>query len=317
MIQAAKKLKAIGRAGVGVDNIDIDEATRKGVIVMNTPDVNTISAAEHSVAMMLALSRNIAIGDSEVKRKVWKRHLLIGSELRGKVLGLVGMGKIGREVMSRCISFGMNILGYDPYVNKEMFKEKEVKIVDLDQLTKMSDFISIHVPLNEDTKDLFDLKRLKKMKKTARIVNVSRGGIINEEDLSKALKDGLINGAAIDVFTKEPIHENNPLIDSPNILLTPHLGASTEEAKEGVSVSICQQMKNYLIDEKLDNAINIPFSDLSSLKDLQPSLDLSETIGRIQSQLNKGVIKKIQVECSGTLRDSKTVALAFLKGFLS
>ncbi len=317
MIQAAKKLKAIGRAGVGVDNIDIDEATRKGVIVMNTPDVNTISAAEHSVAMMLALSRNIAIGDSEVKRKVWKRHLLIGSELRGKVLGLVGMGKIGREVMSRCISFGMNILGYDPYVNKEMFKEKEVKIVDLDQLTKMSDFISIHVPLNEDTKDLFDLKRLKKMKKTARIVNVSRGGIINEEDLSKALKDGLINGAAIDVFTKEPIHENNPLIDSPNILLTPHLGASTEEAKEGVSVSICQQMKNYLIDEKLDNAINMPFSDLSSLKDLQPSLDLSETIGRIQSQLNKGVIKKIQVECSGTLRDSKPVALAFLKGFLS
>ena len=154
MIQAAKKLKAIGRAGVGVDNIDIDEATRKGVIVMNTPDVNTISAAEHSVAMMLALSRNIAIGDSEVKRKVWKRHLLIGSELRGKVLGLVGMGKIGKEVMSRCISFGMNILGYDPYVNEEMFKEKEVKIVDLDQLTKMSDFISIHVPLNADTKDL-------------------------------------------------------------------------------------------------------------------------------------------------------------------
>ena len=133
------------------------------------------------------------------------------------------------------------------------------------------------------------------MKKTSRIVNVSRGGIINEKDLSKALKDGLINGAAIDVFTKEPIDENNPLIDSPNILLTPHLGASTEEAKEGVSVSICQQMKNYLIDEKLDNAINMPFSDLSSLKDLQPSLDLSETIGRIQSQLNKGVIKKFKL----------------------
>ena len=246
MIKAAKKLKAIGRAGVGVDNIDIDEATKRGIIVMNTPDVNTISAAEHSIAMMLALSRNVSIGDSEVKQMKWNRHLLIGSELRAKTLGLVGMGKIGREVMSRCISFGMNVLGYDPFVNKEMFKDGEIEIVDLDRLTEQSDFISIHVPLNSDTTNLFDYKRLKKMKQTARIINVSRGGIINEKDLSRALRDGVISGAAIDVFTKEPIEKSNPLIDSPNILLTPHLGASTEEAKEGVSISICQQLKSYL-----------------------------------------------------------------------
>ena len=200
MIKAAKKLKAIGRAGVGVDNIDIDEATKRGIIVMNTPDVNTISAAEHSIAMMLALSRNVSIGDSEVKQMKWNRHLLIGSELRGKTLGLVGMGKIGREVMSRCISFGMNVLGYDPFVNKEMFKDGEIEIVDLDRLTEQSDFISIHVPLNSDTTNLFDYKRLKKMKQTARIINVSRGGIINEKDLSRALRDGVISGAAIDVF---------------------------------------------------------------------------------------------------------------------
>ena len=317
MIKAAKKLKAIGRAGVGVDNIDIDEATKRGIIVMNTPDVNTISAAEHSIAMMLALSRNVSIGDSEVKQMKWNRHLLIGSELRGKTLGLVGMGKIGREVMSRCISFGMNVLGYDPFVNKEMFKDGEIEIVDLDRLTEQSDFISIHVPLNSDTTNLFDYKRLKKMKQTARIINVSRGGIINEKDLSRALRDGVISGAAIDVFTKEPIEKSNPLIDSPNILLTPHLGASTEEAKEGVSISICQQLKSYLIDEKLENAINIPFGGLSRIKDLELSLKLSETIGRIQSQINKGVIKKVQVECSGTLEDTKPVALAFLKGFLA
>ena len=172
--------------------------------------------------MMLALSRNVSVGDSEVKQMKWNRHLLIGSELRGKTLGLVGMGKIGREVMSRCISFGMNVLGYDPFVNKEMFKDGEIEIVDLDRLTEQSDFISIHVPLNSDTKNLFDYQRLKKMKQTARIINVSRGGIINEKDLSRALRDGVISGAAIDVFTKEPIEKSNPLIDSPNILLTPH-----------------------------------------------------------------------------------------------
>ena len=316
-IYSAKKLRAIGRAGVGVDNIDINSATRNGIVVMNTPDVNTISAAEHTVAMMLALSRNISIGDFQLKQNKWNRHLLIGSELRNKTLGIVGLGKIGREIMVRCLSFGMKIIGYDPFVNQKMFNSEEIEIVELDDLTKNSDFITIHVPLNDDTRDLFNYNRLKAMKKTARIINVSRGGIINESDLAKSLIDKEITGAAIDVYTKEPIEKDNPLIDAPNILLTPHLGASTKEAKEGVSVSICEQLRDYLLEEKLANAINMPISDISIIKEIQSSLDLAETMGRLQDQLNPGSIKKIQVECSGSLEDTKPIALAFLKGLLS
>ena len=316
-IKKSKNLRVIGRAGVGIDNIDLYAATRNGIIVMNTPDVNTISAAEHTIAMILTLSRNISQGDYELKKNEWNRHLLIGTELRNKTLGIIGLGKIGREVMSRSLPFGMKILGYDPFVNQKMFNSDEIRIVDLDEITQQSDFITIHVPLNKETKNLFNEDRLKKMKKTARIINVSRGGIINEEDLAKSLKNNDISGAAIDVFAKEPIDKSNPLLSAPNTLLTPHLGASTEEAKEGVSVSICEQIRDYLLENKLDNAINVPISDLSIIKDIQPSLDLAEMMGRIQDQLNPGPVKKIQIECSGTLKESKPIALSFLKGFLN
>ena len=316
IMKFSKKLRAIGRAGVGIDNIDISTATRMGVVVMNTPDVNTISAAEHTVAMMLGLSRNISKGDFELKQKEWRRHLLIGTELRDKTLGIVGLGKIGREVMTRALPFGMNVLGYDPFVNQEMFNSDEIKIVDLDELTQQSDFITVHVPLNSRTKDLFDKARLKKMKNSSRIINVSRGGIINEDDLANALENNEISGAAIDVFTEEPISESNPLLKAPNTLLTPHLGASTKEAKEGVSLSICEQIRDYLLENKLNNAINMPVSDISVMKEIQSSLDLAEMMGAIQDQLNSGVVKKIQIECSGTIEESKPVSLAFLKGFL-
>jgi len=316
IMKVSKKLRAIGRAGVGIDNIDISAATRMGVVVMNTPDVNTISAAEHTVAMMLALSRNISKGDFELKQKEWNRHLLIGTELRGKTLGIVGLGKIGREVMARALPFRMNVLGYDPFVNQEMFNSDEINIVDLDELTHQSDFITVHVPLNSHTENLFDKARLKNMKKSSRIINVSRGGIINEHDLASALEDNEISGAAIDVFTEEPISESNPLLKAPNTLLTPHLGASTKEAKEGVSISICEQIRDYLLEDKLNNAINMPVSDISIMKEIQSSLDLAEMMGAMQDQLNSGVVKKIQIECSGTIEESKPVSLAFLKGFL-
>ena len=253
MIESSKNLQVIGRAGVGVDNINIPVATRRGIVVMNTPDINTISAAEHTVAMMLTLSRNISVGDSEVKQGEWNRNELIGSELSNKILGIVGMGKIGREVMTRCRSFGMNILGYDPYMNQEAFNSEEVKMVELDELVSSADIISVHVPLTDSTRDLFNYKRLSNMKSTGRIINVARGGIINESDLAKALSKGLIAGAAIDVFTSEPIDKSNPLVNAPNIVLTPHLGASTNEAKEGVSLAICEQVRDYLINEKLNN----------------------------------------------------------------
>ncbi|MBT3479018.1 MAG: phosphoglycerate dehydrogenase [Candidatus Marinimicrobia bacterium] len=316
MIDGAENLQVIGRAGVGVDNIDIPAATRRGVVVMNTPDVNTISAAEHTVAIMLTLSRNISIGDSGMKNGEWNRNALVGTELRHKTLGIVGMGKIGREVMTRCRSFGMKILGFDPYMNQDMFNPEEVTIVDLDELTANSDYITVHVPLTDSTRDLFDYARLSAMKSTARIVNVARGGIINEAGLAKALVDGKIAGAAIDVFTSEPVDDSNPLVNAPNIVLTPHLGASTKEAKEGVSMAVCEQVRDYLLHEKLNNALNMPISDMAKLKEIQINLDLAELMGILQGQLNPGVIKRVQVECSGTMDEAKPAALAFLKGLL-
>ncbi len=317
MIEDSSNLQVIGRAGVGVDNIDIQTATRHGIVVMNTPDINTISAAEHTLAMMLTLSRNIAIGDSEVKQGEWNRNELIGSELSNKILGIVGMGKIGREVMTRCRSFGMTVLGYDPFMNQDMFNPEEVRIVELEELIINSDIISVHVPLTDSTRDLFDYDRLSNMKSTARIINVARGGIINETDLAKALNDGLIAGAAVDVFTSEPLDKLNPLVNAPNIVLTPHLGASTKEAKEGVSLAICEQIRDYLIHGKLNNAINMPIADIAKLKEIEIFLDFADTMGNLQSQLNPGAIKRVQVESSGSIEDSKPLALAFLKGLLS
>ena len=317
MIKDSSNLQVIGRAGVGVDNIDIQTATRHGIVVMNTPDINTISAAEHTLAMMLTLSRNIAIGDSEVKQGEWNRNELIGSELSNKILGIVGMGKIGREVMTRCRSFGMRILGYDPFMNQDMFNPEEVRIVELEELIINSDIISVHVPLTDSTRDLFDYDRLSNMKSTARIINVARGGIINETDLAKALNDGLIAGAAVDVFTSEPLDKSNPLVNAPNIVLTPHLGASTKEAKEGVSLAICEQVRDYLIHGKLNNAINMPIADIAKLKEIEIFLDFADTMGNLQSQLNSGAIKRVQIESSGSIEDSKPLALAFLKGLLS
>ena len=313
----AKNLQVIGRAGVGVDNIDIKAATSKGVLVMNMPDGNTISAAEHTMALISTLSRNIQLGHLGLVNGEWNRHALVGNELRGKTLGVVGLGRIGREVIKRAQGFEMKILGYDPYVNQEMFNSEKVKVIDIDELTIKSDFVSVHVPLTEHTRDLFDAERLATMKSTARIVNVARGGIINETDLANALNNGVIAGAALDVFVSEPLGEGHPLVTAKNILLTPHLGASTHEAKEGVSLGICEQVRDFLKEEKLSNPINMPISDMSKLKALEPFLTMSEKLGIIQSQLTEGPVKSVSVECFGNIEDAKPVALSFLKGLLS
>jgi len=316
-IKKASNLQIIGRAGVGVDNIDIDEATNHGIIVMNMPDGNTISAAEHTMAMISCLSRNIQLGHLGLMSGSWDRDKLIGNELRAKILGVIGLGRIGREVIKRALSYDMKILAYDPYVNQDMFSEDdEIEIVDLDYLTVNSDIVTIHIPLIESTKNLFDTKRLSKMKSTSKIINVARGGIINESDLSEALNKGVIAGAAIDVFENEPLDFNSPLIKSKNILLTPHLGASTFEAKEGVSVGICRQISDFLIEGKLSNPINMPFSDLSKLKVLKPFLDLSLIMGKMQAQLNKSSIQSVVIECFGDIDDTKPIVLSFLIGLI-
>ena len=316
-IEMATKLQVIGRAGVGIDNIDIKAATKHGVVVMNVPDGNSISAAEHTMAMILGLSRNLHLGHSTLGAGSWERANLIGNELKNKVLGVVGLGRIGREVIQRALSFNMKILGFDPYVNQDLFNEDRIKIVDIDELTKNSDIITLHVPLNDSTKDLFDLERISKMKQTAKIINVARGGIINESDLAASLNDGVISGAAIDVFSSEPLNTDNPLCKAKNILLTPHLGASTYEAKEGVSLSICNQVVNFLKDDKLDNAVNVPISDMSILKELQPYLELSELIGHIQSQLIDEPVTKVKIDCYGPMNDIKPISIAIIKGLLS
>jgi len=317
LINDANKLQIIGRAGVGVDNIDINAATANGVIVMNVPDGNTISAAEHTMAMILSLSRNIQLGHLGLMNGEWNRHKLVGSELQNKILGVVGLGKIGREVIKRALSYDMKIISFDPYVTQDQFDSKEVTLVDIEELTVKSDYITIHVPINDSTRNLFDYDRIKKMKKSSRIINVARGGIINEKDLSKALNEENIAGAAIDVFVEEPINNDNPLLKSKNILLTPHLGASTLEAKEGVSISICQQMIDYFIDAKMTNALNIPISDSSLMKKMLPFYNLAEKMGRMAYQLSDSPIKNVEINCFGHAEDSKSICLIFLKGLLS
>ena len=316
-LSITKSLQVIGRAGVGVDNIDIQESTRKGVVVLNTPDSNTISAAEHTMGLILTISRNIHLGHMSLVSNLWDRHKLIGYEIRNKTIGIVGLGKIGKEVISRCLGFDMKVLGYDPFVNQEMFDKEKILITDLNTLVEESDYISIHVPLNKETKNLFNYDLLAKMKKSAFLINVARGGIINEFDLSKALNDGEISGAAIDVFKTEPIEKNNPLLDAKNILLTPHLGASTKEAKEGVSIEICKQVCEYLANDKLLNAVNTPISDLSKLIEIKPFLNLSELIGDFFNQLiSSDSVKNININCQGTAKDTKPILLSFLKGLL-
>ena len=316
-IEDAKKLQIIGRAGVGTDNIDIDAATSRGIVVMNVPDGNTISAAEHTMAMILALSRNISIGHMGLMKGEWNRNALVGNELQRKKLGVVGLGKIGREVIKRALSYDMKILGYDPYVSKDQFDENEVTVVDLDTLTKESDYITLHLPINDSTRNLFDYNRLLMMKKTSRIINVARGGIINENDLSNALNNDIISGAAIDVFSKEPLNPESKLIKSKNILLTPHLGASTFEAKEGVTLSVCNQIIEFFDNGKLINAINIPIADTSLINKLASYYKLSEVIGSAQAQLTNGPVENVEVTCFGSAEDSKSISLAFLKGLLS
>ena len=313
LIDSLKDLKFIITSGMRNKSIDLEAAKKRRIIVSGT-EINTNPTAELTWTLILGLARNVKEEIDNMYQGYWQTT--IGLELKDKILGIVGLGKIGREVMKRALSYDMKILGYDPFVNQEKFNPDTIQIVELDNLITSSDYISLHVPLIDSTKNLFDLKQLKKMKKTARIINVARGGIINEKDLSTALNNDIIAGAAIDVFEHEPLDPNSALISSKNILLTPHLGASTYEAKEGVSMGICQQVRDYLVDEKLANPINMPITDMAKLKALTPYLDLAKILGKIHNQLCNGPIKSIALECYGDIEDTKPIILSFLIGLL-
>jgi D-3-phosphoglycerate dehydrogenase len=310
-------LKVIGRAGVGTDNIDKAEATKRGIVVMNVPGGNTISTCEHTLALLMALCRNIPKAHQSMIEGRWDRKLFMGTEVRGKTLGIVGVGRIGGEVAKRAQAFEMDVLAFDPILTKLKAEALGVELVSLDELIERSDFITVHAPKSDKTMNMLGYEQFKRMKPTCRIVNCARGGIVNEEELARALKEGLIAGAALDVYTSEPF-ENNPFLELENIIMTPHLAASTDEAQLTVAVDVAKQMVEYLKTGTIINAVNVPSLDGETRKKLSPLLFLAERLGSFQAGYMQGTPKSIRVDYAGSLPVSDTYPLtvAVLIGFL-
>ena len=319
VLERAANLKIIGRAGVGVDNIDVQAATERGIIVINSPDGNTIAATEHTFAMMLAVSRNIPRANQVMHTGGWDRKKFIGVELRNKTLGIIGLGKIGAGVAKRAQSFDMNVVAHDPFVSAERAKSLGVTLLELDELFRRADFITVHMPLTNKTRDMISLAQMKTMKPTVRLINCARGGIINEQDLATALTEKIIAGAAIDVFENEPLAEDSPLRTLPNIILTPHLGASTVEAQIGVSVDVARGIIDALNNRPVATAVNLPHIPGHVLEKLAPYLDLGERLGRTITGMSKEPIASVQVKVNGKIADmnSSLISTAVLKGMLS
>jgi len=318
VLEKAKNLKVVGRAGVGVDNVDVTAATRRGIIVMNTPDGNTISAAEHTMSMLMDLSRNIARADKTMKEGKWEKKVLTGVELYGKTLGVIGLGRIGKAVARRALAFDMRVICFDPGVSPEEIQKLGMVNATLEEIIKESDFITVHTPLTEKTKGLIGEEQFKYMKKNCRIINCARGGIIDEHALLKAINEGRIAGAALDVFTAEPLPEDSPLRKCDKILLTPHLGASTVEAQEKVALQVAMQIVTYLKGGEVINAVNAPSIDPELLRAMRPYLDLAERLGKFASSYADSRVVKINCWYSGGILDYPLAPLttAVVKGFL-
>ncbi len=316
VIEHARKLKLIGRAGVGVDNVDVPAATRRGIIVMNTPAGNTLSTAEQTMALLLCLSRNTARADASVRQGVWEPKKFVGVELYGKILGIVGLGRIGSEVAHRARAFGMKVIAYDPFISAEKAGETEIQLADLKKLLKESDYITVHTPHSEETHHLIGKNEFAQMKKGVRIINCARGGIIDEEALLEAIKSGQVAGAALDVFEKEPPAKDNPLLGLEGVVVTPHLGASTAEAQVKVGVDIANQVVDALKNRVFRNAVNIPSVAPELLPKLAPFISLAERLGSLQAQLNPGRLEQVDVEYLGIDYDNRAITSALLKGIL-
>ena len=319
VIERAKNLKIIGRAGVGVDNIDVAAATERGIIVINSPGGNTIAATEHTMAMMLAMSRNIPIANETMQKGEWNRKKYVGVELRGKTLGVIGMGRIGSGVAKRALAFEMNVIGYDPYINEERAKAMGVTVGTLDEVVEKSDFITVHMPLTPETKGMLNKDNMKRMKKGVRLINCARGGIIDEQDLADAVKAGIVAGAAIDVYTSEPVAADHPLVGLPGVVLTPHLGASTVEAQIGVAVDVAQGIKAALQGEPVSTAVNMAPVSPQVMHVIRPYLDLAERLGCTVCSLAEGAITNVEVEYDGEITEVNTqmVTTGAIKGMLN
>ena len=318
ILSAASRLKVIGRAGTGVDNVDLPEATKRGIVVMNTPGGNTVTTAEHAVSMMCALARQIPQADASMKAGKWDKKSFMGVELFNKTLGVIGLGNIGSVVADRAKGLRMIVIAYDPFLTPEGAAKVGVELVSLEDLYKRSDFITVHVPKTSDTANMLNTEAFKKMKPGVRIINCARGGIVNEADLAEAVQKGLVAGAAFDVFSKEPPEADNPLLNLPNVIMTPHLGASTGEAQENVAVAIAHQIADYLVNGTIANAVNVPSVSAEMLPKVQPFLTLGKKLGSLAIQLSDFPAKSVQIRYVGSVVDLplNPITISVLKGSL-
>ena len=320
IIEAATKLKVVGRAGIGLDNVDIPAASEKGVVVMNAPDGNATTAAEHAISMMMSLSRNIPQATASMKAGKWEKKSFMGREVTGKTLGIVGIGRIGSIVANRAQGLKMKVIAYDPFMPDELVKKLGVERVDLLELAARADYISVHTPLTKDTHHILSTEFFAAMKKEAMFIDCARGGVLDEEALYAALKEGRIAGAALDVFEKEPTTlETTPLLGLDNFICTPHLGASTAEAQENVAVAIAEQMADYLLKGSVRNAVNVPSVSDEVLAKIGPYITLGEMLGCLHMQISQGGVQEVNLEFSGDLaeQDTNPVTVAFLKGLFT
>ena len=319
VVAAARALKAIGRAGVGVDNVDVEAATRRGIIVMNTPGGNTVSTAEHAFSLLVSIARNIPQADASVRAGKWDRKSFEGVELNGKTLGILGMGRIGTEIARRGIAFGMRPIAYDPYLSPSRARSLQVELFeDLNEVLARADFVTLHMPITGETKHLLDRDRLALMKKGVRVVNCARGGLIDEVALYDALQSGQVAAAALDVFEVEPPPADFPLRQLKNVVFTPHLGASTLEAQESVGIEIAEAIRSVLIEGIIRNAVNVPNLDAKTLAIIGPYLDLGEKLGRFLRQVSPRRCEKLHINYSGKVNQAETSPISryILKGFL-
>ncbi len=317
-IEAGKNLKVIARAGVGIDNVDTAAATRRGIVVMNTPEGNTTSAAEHTVALMLALLRKIPQADSWMRQGGWDRGKFTGREAFGKTLGIIGLGRIGRQVAKRAQSFEIRTIGFDPFTSAESAASQGIELVDLDTLFRNADIITMHTPLTDETRGIINKANIAKMKPGVFIVNTARGPLINENDLAEAIQNGQVAGAAIDVYPAEPPKEY-PLVGLPNVITTPHLGASTNEAQINVAITTAEQMVDALLEREVRNAVNLPRLDPESRRILGPFIQLADKLGQFAAQIVEGTFEKITVHCQGDITkvDESPVTTGALRGAIS
>ncbi|MFS4438726.1 phosphoglycerate dehydrogenase [Paracoccaceae bacterium GXU_MW_L88] len=303
LIEKADNLKVVGRAGIGVDNVDIPAASQKGIVVMNTPFGNSITTAEHAIAMMFAVARQIPAADVSTQGGKWEKSRFMGSEITGKTLGLIGAGNIGSVVASRAIGLKMKVVAFDPFLSEERAKEMGVtRVDDLDDLLAQADFVTLHLPKTEKTANILSAERIAKMKNGARLVNCARGGLVDEAAVAEALKSGQLAGAAFDVFAQEPANEN-PLFGLDNVVCTPHLGASTSEAQENVALQVAEQMSDYLMKGAISNALNAPSVTAEEAPLLKPWIELAGVLGSFAGQVTEHAIKEIEIEYVGDVSD--------------